>query len=267
MESVGAVGGAGGLSFPSSLTSGSDGIRFSSQPSAKDTLELPKHRLSTQTATKRVRKVHKVPPSKESFAPRSSKPKTAWGSSEASRPPPASSLITTSSWRAGKELREKILKGEDKGVDRMDDRSSGGRRMREEISPVHQSIASESLSSSQENISAVSSSVDVRILPERKLSKEPQLEQDVCEGSSSRAKTKDEAGSRFGVALDVAGMLKDLESPESLVPPASPTPLGLGREGREREGVRLGQTRSTTLAGGGPSSKKPRYNYGEPHCC
>ena len=269
MESVGTVGGTKAFSFPSSLASGGDGVRLSSQPSAKETLETPKHQFHTQAATKRVRKVHKIPPSRESAAPHSSNPKTAWSSSEASKPPPpASSLITTSSWRAGQELREKILKGDDKGVDRMDDRSSRPGRRREEISPVHQSIALDSqsnLSSSQENISAISSLRDAHIQPERKLSKEPQFEQG---GSSSRAKKKDETSSRGRVALDVAGMLKDLESPASPLPPSSPPPsLGLGREGREREPVRLGQTKSTTLAGGGPSSKKPQYNYGEPHCC
>ena len=198
--------------------------------------------------------MHKIPATSEA-APPSSKPKSTWSASGASKPPPgASGLITTSSWRAGKELRERILKGEDKELDcgRMDYRSSGSRK-REDTSPAHYSSASESqsvLSSSQENISAVSSSIDVDIQPERNLSESP-----------SQAKTKDEVGSHGGrVALDVAGMLKDLDGSESPIPPLSP--LG-GGEGRERERVRLGQARSTTSASGGPTSKKPRYNYGE----
>ena len=276
LESVGAVGGVGGVALPSSLgagagagagsSGGGGGFRFSSQPTTRDTLEPPtKHRhLHTHsTASKTVRKVHKIPAtSKAAPPPPSSKPKSAWSASASSKPPSgASGLITTSSWRAGKELREKILRGEedkevDRGRGRMDyhSTSGGGSRKREDTSPAHYSSASESqsnLSSSQENISAVSSSIDVHIQPERNL-----LE------SLRQAKTKDEVGRSHGArgALDVAEMLKDLEGSESPVPP--PSPLGGG--GRERERARLGQARSTTSASGGPTSKKPRYNYGEP---
>ena len=275
LESVGAVGGAGGVALPSSLgagagagsSSGGGGFRFSSQPTTSDTLEPPtKHRhLHTHTTTsKTVRKVHKIPATSEAAPPPSlSKPKSAWSASASSKPPSgASGLITTSSWRAGKELRERILKGEedkevDRGRGRMDYRSTsgGGSRKREDTSPAHYSSASESqsnLSSSQENISAVSSSIDVHVQPERNLSESPH-----------QAKTKDEVGRSHGArgALDVAEMLKDLEGSESPIPP--PSPLG-GGGGRERERARLGQARSTTSASGGPTSKKPRYNYGEP---
>lgn len=266
LESVGAVGGAGGVALPSSLGAGAGssggGFRFSSQPTTSNTLEPPKqHHLHTHTmASKTVRKVHKIPATSEA-APSSSKPKSAWSASASKPPSEASGLITTSSWRAGKELREKILKGEedkevDRGRGRMDYRStSGGSRKREDTSPAHYSSASESqsnLSSSQENISAVSSSIDVLIQPERRLSESP-----------SQAKMKDEVERSHGArgALDVAEMLKDLEGSESPVPP--PSPLGGGGGGRERERARLGQARSTTSASGGPTSKKPRYNYGE----
>ena len=259
MESIRAVGGAIGVALPSSLTtSGTGASRFSSQPPTNDSLEPPKRHLHMHaTASKKVvRKVHKIPTTNE--APPSSKSKSTWSASGTSKPPPGASsgLITTSSWRAGKELRDKILKREDKELDRMDYHSSGSQK-REDTSPAHYSSASESqsnLSSSQENISTVSSSIDVHIQPERNLSEDPQLNQGV-----HQTKTKDEASSRGGVALDFAGMLKDLEGSESPIPP--PSPLG-GGEGRER--VRLGQARSTTSASGGPTSKKPRYNYGEP---
>ena len=260
LESVGAVGGAGGVTLPSSLTtsgagaSSSSGIRFSSQPPTSDTLKPPKHHLHTHAASKTVRKVHKIPATSEGVPPLS-KPKSTWSASGVSKPPSgASGLVTTSSWRAGKELREKILKGEDREFDhgRMDYRSSGSRK-REDTSPAHYSSASESLSnlsSSQENISAVSSSIDLHVRPERNLSESP-----------SQAKTKDNVERHGGgAALDVAGMLKDLEGSESPIPPLSPSG---GGEGRERERVRLGQVRSTTSASGGPTSKKPRYNYGE----
>jgi hypothetical protein len=279
LEGIGAVRGAGGVALPSSLASsgagagissnsGGSGIRFSSQPpTTSDTLEPPKQRhLHTHTtASKTVRKVYKIPATATSeAAPPLSKPKSAWSASTSKPPPGASSsgLITTSSWRAGKELREKILKGEDGEVDRgrMEYRSGGSRRRREDTSPAHCSSASESqsnLSSSQENISAVSSSsIDVHIQPERYLSESP-----------SRAKTnKDEVWRSHGAggALDVSEMLKDLEGSESPVPPSSALGGGGGGGGRERERVRLGQARSTTSASGGPTSKKPRYNYGEP---
>lgn len=268
MESVGAVGGAGGVALPSSLAltgAGSSGIgsgvgggyRFSSQLPTGDTLKPPKPYLHTHTTTasKTVRKVHKIPATSEGDSS-SSKPKSST-SGAASKPPPsgASGLITTSSWRAGKELRDKVLKGEDK------DHRVGGSRRREDISPAHYSSVSESLSnlsSSQENISAVSSSIDVHVQPERNRSESP----------TNRAKTKDGVGSHTHggrVALDVAGMLKDLEGSES--PPHSPSFGGKGGGGggevRERERLRLGQARSTTSASGGPTSKKPRYNYGE----
>lgn len=262
LESVGALGGAMGVALPSSLTtSGAGASRFSSQPPTSDRLEAPKghHHMHTAAASKKVRKVHKIPATNEA-APSSSKPKSTLSASGTSKAPPggaSSGLITTSSWRAGKELRDKILKGDDREVDRMDYRSSGSQK-REVTSPAHYSSASESqsnLSSSPENISAVSSSIDVHVQPERNLSEEPRFNQGV-----HQSKTKDEASSHSGVALDVAGMLKDLEGSESPVPP--PSPLGGGGEGRER--VRLGQARSTTSASGGPTSKKPRYNYGEP---
>ena len=255
MESVGAVGGAGGVALPSSLTTSGvgGGIHFSSQPTT-DSLEPPKRHLHTHVASKRVvRKVHKIPATSET-AP-SSKSETAWSASDASKPPATGNLITTSSWRAGRELRDKILKGEDKELGRMDYRSTGSRK-REEKSPLHYSSASESqsnLSSSQENISAVSSSIEVHVQPERSRLEEPQLNQGVRHSSPSEARTS-EGGGR--VALDVAGILEDLEGSESPIPPL------LGGEGRE--GVRLGQARGSTSAGGGPTSKKPRYtNYGE----
>ena len=252
------------MALPSSLPTGasgsSSGIRFSSKPPTSDTLEPPKRHLHSHTMpSKTVRKVHKIPATSEG-APSLSKPKSTLSSSGTSKPPPgAGGLITTSSWRAGKELRDKVLKGEDRGVDRgRVDYRSGGSRNREDTSPARYSSVSESrsdLSSSQENISAVSSSIDVHVQPERNRSASP-----------IQARTKDGLGSHgAGAALDVAGMLKDLEGSESPpIPPPPSSPLGGRGEGRERERVRLGQPRSTTSASGGPTSKKLRYNYGEP---
>ena len=81
------------------------------------------------------------------------------------------------------------------------------------------------------------------------------------------------AGGRGRLAVDVAGLLEDLDSSASPVRGAATTGErgGGGGEGRERgrtreterERAQLGRTRSTS---GGPASKKPRYNTGENRC-
>ena len=272
LESVGAVEGVGGGAWPSSLASGG-GTRFSSQPTSGVSLEPPK--TSHRVASKRVtRKVQKFPTTAADGMPSSLGTRTGWGpSASSSQPsaPAASSLITTSSWRAGKELTDRILKGSgDRERDQTHDYRTRSERWREETSPRH-SIASEShsqLSSSQENISTVSSSFDLNVHPERgQLDVNEPFVGVGREGHSRDSpryddgtKTKSEGdrgggsgGSGGGMALDMAGLLEDLEE--------SPVPAGGAGDARSEERAKLVRTRS---ASGGPTSKRPRYNIPVP---
>lgn len=273
LESVGVVGGT----LPSSLTFRAGTQYSSSQP----TNEPPK--TTHHVVSKRVtRKVQRIPPTSAttsaSGVSSTSGARTAWSTSGGpSKPPGAmapSSLITTSSWRAGKKLADKILKGEGEDRERCqtyDYRSDDTRRRREKEggSPQH-SFASESeshLGSSLENISGVSSSIDLHVPsergrmdvdePRRTLSQEGQGHGSPSQKETEKTDGEEEEGGHR-VALDVAGLLEDMESP---IPPEG------GRErGNERE--KFVRTRS---ARGGPSSKKPRYNvpgeYEYGHSC
>ena len=260
LESVGVVGGA----LPSSLTSQA-GTRYTS---SQATSEPPK--TTHHVASKRVtRKVQRIPPASAA----TSGTRTAWSTSAGSSKPSgatgASSLITTSSWRAGKELTDKILKGDEDRERRQtyyDYRSDDARRKREkeETSP-QSSVASESEShlgsSLEENISGVSSSIDLHIPsergwmdvdePRRTTSQEKRghgspswKEKEKMDGGAEEEESS-HGGRR--VALDVAGLLEDMESP---IP-------GEGGRGRGDKRAKLVRTRS---ASGGPSSKKPRHN-------
>ena len=274
LESLGAVGGVGGVA------SGSGAPQFSSQQTGSG-YEPPKrsHKPAT-SSTARVRKVQRIPATAASTGVTSSTTGTrgAWGTCVSSKPsaPSSNTLITTSSWRAGKELTDKILKG---GADRggrsqaaRDYHSSG--RNREDNSPQYSS-ASESQShpsSSQENISSVSSSIDARVRPHetgrsRLQQDDPRSVErsDQYVGSSlGRAKAEGRDDPKHNVAVDVAGILEDLESTDSPLSVGGGGEGGGGVRGRataiETGGAGLGRARS---ASGGPSSKKPRYNVGE----
>lgn len=262
LENVGVVDGY----LPSSLTSRA-GMRYLS---SQATSEPPK--MTYHMASKRVtRKVQRIPPTSTATSS-SGTPgtRTAWSTSAGLSKPPgatgASTLITTSSWRAGKELTDKILKGDEDRERRhtYDYRSDEVRRKREkEGNSPQSSVASECgshLGSSLENISGVSSTIDLHVSSERGRmdTDEPRrtMSQERQGHSSPSQKEKEktdgggvEEGSCGGrrVALDVAGLLEDMESPV-------PTEGGRGR-GDKR--AKLVQTRSTS---GGPSSKKPRYS-------
>lgn len=223
--------------------------RFSSQPTS-DSLDPKGHQHVA--ASKRTRKVHRVP--------------TSSGTRAAGSEPGAqgSSLITTSSWRVGKELTDKILKGDDQGRVRVRPTMTDHHGGREAYSPNYSSDSESHLNSSQENISTLSSSFDAQP-PERSQFDEPlqsRLDQldmrySVSPGQRGGTRMEEGSGSHGGLTSDVAGLLEDLEAAESPVPPRG----GGGGRREEKDGrARLGQARS---AGGGPVSKKPRYNFGE----
>ena len=253
-----------GGALPPSLNSRA-GTRYSS---SQATSEPPK--TTHHVASKRVtRKVQRIPPtSAATSASSTSGTRTAWSTAAGSLKPPGavatSGLISTSSWRAGKELADKILKGDEDQEGRQTYDYRARRKREKEGNSPQSSVASESefhLGSSLENISGVSSSIDLHVLsergrmdidePHRATSQERQ-----GHGSPSQKEKRktdggeeEERGSRGGrrLALDVAGLLEDMESPV----PAE------GGRGRVEDRATLVRTRS---ASGGPLSKKPRYN-------
>lgn len=279
LETVG-VGMAGGVAFPSS--GGGVGTHFSTHPPKKSDDYDPSKR-SHQVVSKRVRKVQRIPTAgvvegNTATAGIASSANTgatreAWGASRSAKPGAGeSNLITTSSWRAGKELTDRVLKGSN--VRERGEQTAHDYRSRRDIqvhSPTHSySSVSESqsyLCSSQGNVSPTSSSVDLQVQPERGKADEERLgherHRDV---SPSWTKRKGEGGASFnrgGVHVDVAGLLEDLESPVT-AGGESGREEERGRRSEtmasERERVNLSRARSTS---GGPSSKKPRYNIGE----
>ena len=248
------VGGVGGVA------SGTGAPRFSAQQTGGG-YELPKRTYkSTTTSSTTVRKVQKIPAT--GVASSTTGTRGAWGTSASSKPsaPATNTLITTSSWRAGKELADKILKdGNERGRGLAHDRQSTRREKSPEYSDASSSLSH--LGSSQDNISSMSSSLNVRVRPvtERGRLGEGGVRLDEARdryssGGACGVKAGEGGGrSQHGVSMDMAGILEDLESTESPLSVGG----GGGVTGTTGSEARLGRTRSSS---GGPAAKKPRCN-------